>query len=776
MSNNNIGDDGAQALAQALGTDGNKTLTSLDISINEINDMGIEAIIEMIKTNRTLTSLDISSNVLNNEVVFHLAEALKVNKSLTILGISDNEIYDEGAIEIAEALKVNTSLTTLNMSHNNIGESGAIALKEAIKVNTSLMVLDITNNKISKELYIKIRNVLINNFIKKTMKYKNLSESNTDENMFDTYVKHLTLPDSHISSNYDAGNKAIKTIIESEKYIIDLHGSIVNRIFKLPDNITIVFLSPIRYMTCFSLLNNKSKIEKYFDEYLKNPYCIKNLELNKLFKEAKIYYGGQYCVDLNLSRSANIKEHVLGIHYMEKKDGKYKINIPYKYRTGKYTRTLSDFLKFESNVSGTQFINSETQYTLLLTSCRESNKLNELEEDILVFYEQFLKRLNFKVIYDNNKITDNKIEDIYTYYSKCNTEKHKKIYMSTDVLQVQYERNNITKKGKIRSRNNSNTINNNTILVNSSNYEHDIKTLKTDIESIKDKNDINDKIKVFKKIFDILKIGIMKVYDKNTIYADTKFKINIIKHIFNNNYLLMFEFLIYCQMNIIPYYDNSNNSKKTIFFLDYVFNNIKELQTLDISKLSVNLNLQILKFIIEKFKNQKISMLIISNDNFGDAGAQYIAGNLKDNTILKTITKLKLNKNQISNDGVIALAEALKDNTTITTLDIGMNYIGPSGAEALAEALKVNKTLTTLLMKDNYISDKGTVFLAEALKVNTTLTKLDISMNYIGDIGGRALLIALGEGGNKTLTSLDIDLNDMEYKLKQELNKLLIKK
>ena len=127
---------------------------------------------------------------------------------------------------------------------------------------------------------------------------------------------------------------------------------------------------------------------------------------------------------------------------------------------------------------------------------------------------------------------------------------------------------------------------------------------------------------------------------------------------------------------------------------------------------------------------------------------------------------------------MIALAEALKDNITITKLDIGMNYIGPSGAEALAEALgeDSNKTLTTLLMKDNYISDKGTVFLAEALKVNTTLTTLDIGMNYIGDVGARALLIALGEGGNKTLTSLDNDLNDMEYKLKQELNKLLIKK
>merc|ERR1712096_569572 len=68
--------------------------------------------------------------------------------------------------------------------------------------------------------------------------------------------------------------------------------------------------------------------------------------------------------------------------------------------------------------------------------------------------------------------------------------------------------------------------------------------------------------------------------------------------------------------------------------------------------------------------------------------------------------------------GAVALAEALKTNTTVQTIDLGSNRIGPEGAVALAEALKTNTTVQKIDLGSNSIGPEGAVALAEALKTN----------------------------------------------------------
>ena len=645
MNNNNIGNDGAQALAQALGTDGNKTLKTLDISINKINNMGIEAIIEMLKTNTSLTSLNISSNVINNEIVFPLAEALKVNETLTTLDITHNNIGIEGTEILEEALKVNTTLIKIDIhEHTNILDQNINSIDYKWKDRKKYIL----KKNIKLELFIpKLTPTLLNlpiddsivdtiNYIKEIMKfkYKNKSKNNTDESLFNEYVKQLTLSNKYFNTliriNYNAGNKAIKTIIESEKYLINLHGSISNRIFKLPDNINIVFVSPVRYMVCMAFFISKANIEKYFDEYLKNPYCIKNTKIKKLFSDSLIYYGGQYCIDLNLYR-VKLEEHVTGIHYMKRTrvndSVTYKIKDPYLYSAGNLNHlTLSEFLESGKDSFNNKFNNTGIKYTILLTSCRESlyldksknnNETRENSEDLLVFYEQILKGLNEKICYDNKDEHNgnNKVENIYTYYKNC---KSNKIYMEPDISQMQKERTNISKKGKIRSRNNSN-INNTSVLINTNMKEHEIKSLIESIESI-DINDITKQKKIFNNIFDILDMNIYKFTTKYIIPADMKLKIKIIKYIFKTNYLLLFEFLIHCQKSIktVNYGNSVSNSVDDLFFLRFMFDNIKELQGLDISNLNYPLGYndsKILLFIQDKLKNNKLTSSSSLNNN-----------------------------------------------------------------------------------------------------------------------------------------------------------------
>jgi hypothetical protein len=64
------------------------------------------------------------------------------------------------------------------------------------------------------------------------------------------------------------------------------------------------------------------------------------------------------------------------------------------------------------------------------------------------------------------------------------------------------------------------------------------------------------------------------------------------------------------------------------------------------------------------------------------------------------LTTLDLRDNSIADDGAMAIAEALKDNTVLTTLNLSENSIGDDGAKAIAEALKDNAVLTTLDLRN----------------------------------------------------------------------------
>ena len=80
----------------------------------------------------------------------------------------------------------------------------------------------------------------------------------------------------------------------------------------------------------------------------------------------------------------------------------------------------------------------------------------------------------------------------------------------------------------------------------------------------------------------------------------------------------------------------------------------------------------------------------------------------------------KLDFNDIGDEGVVAISEALKTNSTLTELGlasspVSANKIGPAGAQALADMLKVNSALTTLDLYRNNIGDEGVKALAGVL-------------------------------------------------------------
>ena len=101
-----------------------------------------------LKGNDTLTSLNLHDNDIGDEGAKALATAMKENENikLTSLNLRANNIGDEGARAIATAMKENEKikLTRLNLGLNAIGDEGAKALAMALLENDTLTFLDLS--------------------------------------------------------------------------------------------------------------------------------------------------------------------------------------------------------------------------------------------------------------------------------------------------------------------------------------------------------------------------------------------------------------------------------------------------------------------------------------------------------------------------------------------------------------------------------------------------------------------------------------------------------
>ena len=154
--------------------------------------------------------------------------------------------------------------------------------------------------------------------------------------------------------------------------------------------------------------------------------------------------------------------------------------------------------------------------------------------------------------------------------------------------------------------------------------------------------------------------------------------------------------------------------------------------------------------------NIPLKILILKNNQI-DNKVIAIAEALKTNT---TLLKLALDGNHIISSGVRAIAEALNINTTLTILSLNSNRIYRSGISALAKTLKINKTLKTLNLEYTCIDKDGAILIANALKQNTTLLKLDLRKNFkFGDEGAKEFADALLQ--NTTLTELCVGDNNI---------------
>lgn len=128
---------------------------------------------------------------------------------------------------------------------------------------------------------------------------------------------------------------------------------------------------------------------------------------------------------------------------------------------------------------------------------------------------------------------------------------------------------------------------------------------------------------------------------------------------------------------------------------------------------------------------------------------------LADNT---SLLRLKLNYLIINQAVMHALKDGLYKNRTLQSLDLQRNGLIDGEAAILFSSLAVNRGLISLDVSYNGLTDESVFILARALKVNNSLIYLNLSSNNITNEGAIALINALVK--NNRLEGIDLSFNN----------------
>src|ERR1700729_2155198 len=99
----------------------------------------------LLKDNDTITNIYLSDNQIGDEGAKAIADALKVNNNITDIDLAYNQIGTEGAKAIADALKVNHTITNVYLFGNQIGDEGAKAIADILEENRLKVLTKIEN-------------------------------------------------------------------------------------------------------------------------------------------------------------------------------------------------------------------------------------------------------------------------------------------------------------------------------------------------------------------------------------------------------------------------------------------------------------------------------------------------------------------------------------------------------------------------------------------------------------------------------------------------------
>jgi len=150
-------------------------------------------------------------------------------------------------------------------------------------------------------------------------------------------------------------------------------------------------------------------------------------------------------------------------------------------------------------------------------------------------------------------------------------------------------------------------------------------------------------------------------------------------------------------------------------------------------------------------------------NGLGPRAAQALARVLSTN-LKQGLRTLDVRGNPLGDEGVVALANALKGSDAIGHLNLAATRFGPAGAHALARLLSSEPSLPLkeVDLRYNAIGDEGAIALARVIEFHDTLEVLFVNDPSISDEGHTALRRAAAAHG-------DLHVVESPKELKEEL-------
>eukprot|EP00668_Euglena_longa_P029064 GGOE01036403.1.p1 GENE.GGOE01036403.1~~GGOE01036403.1.p1 ORF type:complete len:423 (+),score=128.00 GGOE01036403.1:25-1269(+) len=163
--------------------------------------------------------------------------------------------------------------------------------------------------------------------------------------------------------------------------------------------------------------------------------------------------------------------------------------------------------------------------------------------------------------------------------------------------------------------------------------------------------------------------------------------------------------------------------------------------------------------VLQKFDAEA---LLLAHCGLGDKGAIALAEALKVNT---TVVELSVVDNWITPVGAQPLIEAIKTSPCIAKVDLSENRLGyrasvvggPSIGDSLKDLIVQNSTIRSIALRSNKLGDGDVTQVADGLCENFTLHRIDLSYNELGPRAGEAIASMLSTNGD--LAELNLDWN-----------------
>ncbi|XP_041976994.1 protein NLRC3-like [Aricia agestis] len=122
---------------------------SINLSYYCVHPYGVRAMAEALIHNKTVSSLNLTDNFLNDDACYHLGEMLATNNTLKELNLSGCRIGPSGAKRLFSGLILNSGLKTLNLNRNALGDRGVEYLADVVERGIDVERISLSYNNIS---------------------------------------------------------------------------------------------------------------------------------------------------------------------------------------------------------------------------------------------------------------------------------------------------------------------------------------------------------------------------------------------------------------------------------------------------------------------------------------------------------------------------------------------------------------------------------------------------------------------------------------------------